>query len=260
MEPIQTAIENGVAVLTLNNPSRMNALSLGMTDRLLILLQEIAQDSSVGVVVLTGAGRGFCAGGDVKAMAEGGSSLPEAAVARLRARAEVSRLLHEIPKITIAMVNGPAAGAGLSLALACDMRIAGASARFSTSFVKVGLSGDFGCSYFLKNLVGSARARELFFSGEMVDAERALTLGMVNRVVADENLASETLAYAQRLAQGPRIAYGHMKRALNAADSATLAEVLDIECFGQVRCRNTDDHKEAARAFVERRPPVFNGS
>ena len=159
------SLSEGVVTLTLNRPERLNALSTPIMEGLLEALPRLAQDPAVGVVVLTGAGRAFCSGGDVKSMAEGSAerTAPEA-VRQLRGRMEVSRLLHEMPKPTIAMVNGPAAGAGLSLALACDLRVAGQSAGFFTAFAKVGFSGDFGGSYFLTHLVGPAKARELYFT------------------------------------------------------------------------------------------------
>ena len=163
------SISEGVAKLTLNRPERLNALSTPITSGLLEALPRLARDDSVGVVVLTGAGRAFCSGGDIKSMAEGTVERPlEEAVTHLRGRMEV--LLHEIPKPTIAMVNGAAAGAGLSLALACDLRIAGQSARFVTAFANIGFSGDFGGSYFLSKLVGTGRARELYFTAEPLDA------------------------------------------------------------------------------------------
>src|SRR5262245_7704685 len=254
------SISEGVATLTLNRPERLNALSTPITSGLLEALPRLARDDSVGVVVLTGAGRAFCAGGDVKSMAQGTGERPlEEAVTHLRGRMEVSRLLHEIPKPTIAMVNGAAAGAGLSLALACDLRIAGESARFVTAFANVGFSGDFGGSYFLSKLVGTGRARELYYTAEPVDAARALALGVVNRVVPDADLAATTMEFARKLARGPRIALGLMKQNFNAAESGTLAELLDLEARRQVETGQTNDHKEAARAFVEKRAPVFTG-
>src|SRR3989449_129996 len=173
------ALKDGVAVLTLNRPDRLNAMSPSMLDALLEALPRLAADPEVGVVVLTGAGRAFCAGGDVKAMAEGrefgGTTLEDKAQA-LRSRMEVSRWLHEMPKPTIAMVRGAAAGAGLSLALACDLRVAGDTARFATAFARVGYSGDFGGSWFLTQLVGTAKARELYFTADVVDAREAREL------------------------------------------------------------------------------------
>ena len=253
-------VTDRVATLTLNRPDRLNALSTPILDGLLEALPRLAADAQVAVVVLTGAGRGFCAGGDVKSMAEGSSQLGlEDAVQRLRSRMEASRLLHEIRKPTIAMVNGPAAGAGLAMALACDLRIAGESARFITAFAKVGFSGDFGGSYFLSKLVGTGRARELYYTGESIDARQALALGIVNQVVPDSDLAETTMALAKRLARGPSVALGLMKQNFNAAETGTLAELLDLEALHQVTTAKTEDHIEAARAFVEKRPPAFKG-
>jgi 2-(1,2-epoxy-1,2-dihydrophenyl)acetyl-CoA isomerase len=253
-------VEDGVATLTFNRPERMNALSKPIMDGLLEGLPRLAGDPSVAVIVLTGAGRAFCAGGDVKRMAADEKPPSEAeASANLRARMEVSRLLHEIPKPTIAMVNGAAAGAGLSIALACDLRFAAESARFVTAFVKVGFSGDFGGTYFLTKLVGSAKARELYFTADPVAARDALSLGIVNRVFPEDELKQETMAFAHRLAKGPRVALALMKKNLNLAESCTLSELLDAEAVGQISTGRTEDHREAAKAFVEKRAPVFVG-
>jgi len=261
-EELLEEVTDGVAVLTMNRPDRLNALSGPMLTAMLEALQRLATSAQVGVVVLTGAGRGFCAGGDVKAMAESreaeGVTLEERAQA-LRAKMEVSRWLHEMPKPTIAMVRGAAAGAGLSLALACDMRIASDSARFATAFARVGYSGDFGGSWFLTKLVGTAKARELYFTADIIDAPTALRLGLVNRVVADTDLEKETRALAGRLARGPRVALRYMKRNMNAAETGTLGELLDLEAWHHSRTGLTEDHREAARAFVEKREPVFKG-
>jgi 2-(1,2-epoxy-1,2-dihydrophenyl)acetyl-CoA isomerase len=254
------SVTAGVATLILNRPDRLNALSTPIMEGLLEAAPRLAADAAVGAIVLTGTGRAFCAGGDVKNMAQNSAERPfDEAVAHLRARMEVSRLLHEIPKPTIAMLNGVAAGAGLSLALACDLRIAARSARLITAFANVGFSGDFGGSYFLSKLVGTGKARELYYTGEPIGADEALALGIVNRVVADADLAQATGALAQKLAQGPRIALALMKAHFNAAESSTLAELLDLEATHQVETGRTHDHKEAARAFVEKRAPVFVG-
>ena len=238
----------------------MNALSTLIMEGLLQGLPRLAGDPAVRVIVLTGAGRAFCAGGDVKSMAEGGERRSAAeATAHLRSRMEVSRILHELPKPTIAMINGPAAGAGLAFALACDLRIAGASAKLVTAFVKVGLSGDFGGSFFLTRLVGTAKARELYFTGRPIDAQEALSLGLVNRVVADDQLGDATMELAKSLAQGPHIALSLMKRNMNCAEAAGLAELLDVEAVNMVQATRTEDHREAAKAFVEKRAPVFVG-
>ena len=254
------AIAEGVATLTFNRPDRLNALSTPMMEGLLEALPRLARDAAVGAIVLTGAGRAFCAGGDVKNMAEGRVERGmEEAVTHLRGRMEVSRLLHEIPKPTIAMVNGPAAGAGMSLALACDLRMAGQSARFITAFANIGFSGDFGGSYFLSKLVGAGKARELYYTAEPLDAARALALGVVNRVVADADLIEVTMQLARKLARGPRVALALMKQNFNAAESGTLAELLDLEAHRQIETGRSDDHKEAVRAFVEKRAPLFTG-
>jgi len=255
-------VTDGVAVLTMNRPDRLNALSGDMLTAMLGALTRLAASAEVGVVVLTGAGRAFCAGGDVKAMAEGreaeGATLEDRAQA-LRARMEVSRWLHEMPKPTIAMVRGAAAGAGLSLAMACDLRVASDSARFATAFARVGYSGDFGGSWFLTRLVGTAKARELYFTADILDAQAALRLGLVNRVVGDADLEKETRALAAKIARGPRVAYRYMKRNMNAAESGTLAHLLDLEAWHHSRTGETEDHREAARAFVDKREPRFRG-
>ncbi|OLC17590.1 MAG: enoyl-CoA hydratase [Candidatus Rokubacteria bacterium 13_1_40CM_69_27] len=261
-EDLLEVVKDGVAVLTMNRPDRLNALSGPMLDVMLEALPRLAESAEAAVVVLTGAGRAFCAGGDVKAMAEGrefgGTTLEEKAQA-LRSRMEVSRWLHEMPKPTIAMVRGAAAGAGLSLALACDLRIASDTARLATAFARVGYSGDFGGSFYLTQLVGTAKARELYFTADIVDAPQALQLGLVNRVVPDARLEEETMALATRLGRGPRIAYRYMKRNFNAAESGPLKDLLDLEAWHHTRCGMTDDHREAVKAFVEKREPVFRG-
>ena len=212
--------ESRVAVLTLNRPERLNALTKDMMQALRARLADGGGDG-VGCLVLTGAGNAFCAGGDVRVQArvaaEGSPETPEQRTDALRTSMEAARLLHDMPKPTIAMVNGVAAGAGLSLALACDLRIAGRSARMTTAFAKVGLSGDYGGTWFLTQLVGTAKARELYFLSDVLDAARIEALGLANRVVADDQLAGETMALAERLANGPAIALRYMKRNLNVA-------------------------------------------
>ena len=255
-------VEGGVATLTLNRPDRMNAMSPPMMRDLLAAVTRHAADPDIGVVVLTGAGRAFCAGGDVKAMAEGkefADDSLEAKAQALRGSMEISRLLHEMPKPTIAMVGGAAAGAGLSLALACDLRIAGTEAKFTTAFARVGYSGDFGGSYFLSQLVGTAKARELYYTAALLDAEQALAIGLVNRVVPQAELGAETQALADQLARGPRVALRYMKRNMNAAETGSLTELLDLEAWHHSRCGMTEDHREAAQAFVDKRQPVFKG-
>ncbi len=258
-EPIVETFAGGVATLLLNRPARLNALTAPMFESLLERCARIAADERVGALVLAGAGRAFCAGGDVKEMVDRGAESETAAVATLRRRMEVVRLLHEMPKPTLAKIQGPAAGAGVCLALACDVRIAGPAASFTLAFGRVGYAGDYGGSYFLPRLVGAAKARELYFTSASVNAAEAQALGLVNRVVADEALDGDVAALAAALASGPRVALAQMKRNLNASEAGDLGAVLDIEAEGQIRCRLTEDHREAARAFLERRAPQFRG-
>ncbi len=259
-EDVLEHLHDGVTTLTLNRPERLNALSPEMLVQLRDALYRIDADRAVGAVILTGAGRGFCAGGDVKRMASGAIAhdAPDAE-AVLRGKMEVVRQLHALSKPTIAMVNGPAAAAGLALALACDLRIAGTSARFTTAFAKVGLPGDFGGSFFLSQLLGPAKARELYFTADTIDTREALALGLLNRLVSDTDLAAATIAMARQLADGPTLAFAQMKRNLNAAQGAALAAVLDLEAQQQVAASRTADHREAAQAFVDKRAPVFKG-
>ena len=257
-------IDNGVATLTMNRPQARNALSREMMEALSQALPRLAADPQVRAVVLTGTGKAFCSGGDVKNFAKAAASGVEPMgfdqrVNDLRMRMEVSRLLHEIPKPTLAVIPGPAAGAGLSLALACDLRIAADDAKLTTAFSKVGLSGDFGGSYFLNHLVGASRARELYFTARVVTPAEALQWGMVDRVVPYADLAQAAAAMARELASLPTIAVGYMKKNLNVGLRGSLSDVLDSEAIHMIRTFETADHKGAAAAFVEKRAPVFNG-
>jgi 2-(1,2-epoxy-1,2-dihydrophenyl)acetyl-CoA isomerase len=253
-------LEDGVLTLTMNRPDRLNALNLEMNAGLHAALARAVTDSAVGAIVLRGAGRAFCAGGDVKAMADGSRTMTyEERAHGLRQRMEVSRLLHEIPKPTIAMLRGATAGAGMSLALACDLRIASDTLKFTTAFAKVALSGDFGGSYFLTKLVGPAKARELYMLSPVLSASEALALGIVARVVPDADLERETQSLARGLASGPRVTLGYIKQNMNLAEHASLAEVMDGEVMRHTRCTQTEDHREAAQAFVEKRAPAFKG-
>lgn len=259
MTDLLETTQDGIAWLTLNRPERLNAFSPAMLLALGEALQRLGGDASVGAIVITGAGRGFCAGGDVKTMESRAGQSFEERVEGLRRMHQLPLLLRTIPKIVIAMVNGPAAGAGLGLAMACDLRIAARSARFATGFAGVGYSGDFGGSWSLTRLVGTAKARELYFLGDIVDGTTAASIGLVNRVVDDEILQDETRTLARRIADGPRIAYGYMKRNLFAAETEPLAAVLEMEAVHQARTAMTEDHLEASTAFVEKRRPVFKG-
>ena len=253
-------VEGRVLVLTMNRPDRRNALSPEMETALKAALVEADQDDAIGAVVLTGAPPAFCAGGDVKRMAAASTEFDDAErIGQMRDRCRLSQLLHEIGKPTIAMLNGSAAGAGLSLALACDLRIAAESASFSTAFIKVGLAGDFGMHYFLNRLVGSARARELLMTARAVRSEEALRIGLITRAVPDAALKSETMTLATTLANGPGLGYRLLKRNLKVAEDHYLATVLDSEIRNHMVALRSEDHREAARAFAEKRTPQFKG-
>ena len=257
-------IEGGIATLTMNRPEARNALTREMMLALSEALPRLANDAAVRLVVLTGSGAAFCSGGDVKGFAKNAAAAAvtlsfDHKVTDLRARMEVSRWLHEMPKPTLAVIPGPAAGAGLSLALACDMRIAADNAKFTTAFSKIGLSGDFGGSYFLNHLVGAAKAREMYFTGQVLLGDEAQRIGLVNRVVPAAQLADAARAWAAELAALPTVAIGYMKRNLNAGLRGSLSEVLDAEAIHMIRTFETSDHKGAAAAFVEKRAPRFEG-
>jgi 2-(1,2-epoxy-1,2-dihydrophenyl)acetyl-CoA isomerase len=259
MPDLLETMDDGVAWLTLNRPERLNAFSPELLTALHEALQRVSTAAEVGAIVITGAGRGFCAGGDVKTMAGRAGQGFEERVEGLHRMHQLPLLLRTMPKVVIAMVNGPAVGAGLGLAMACDLRIAGSSARFGTGFAGVGYSGDFGGSWTLTRLVGTAKARELYLLGDIIDAATAGSLGLVNRVVEDGALLVETVALARRIANGPRVAYGYMKRNLFAAETEPFTAVLEMEAMHQARTAMTEDHREASIAFVEKRSPVFKG-
>ena len=263
-EHLLAEINEGVAILTMNRPGRRNAMSEDMMAAMDRILGDVEVDESVGCVVLTGAGGAFCAGGDVKAMAErpvGERSQTIDAVIhrqRLRQRATSGRLWH-MPKPTIAAIGGPAAGAGLSLALACDLRYAVDDTVLTTAFARVAFSGDYGGTWFLTRLVGSAKAKELYYFADRLSAVDAERLGIVNAVFPAADFDSEIRQRARRLAQGPRLAYRYMEENLNRAVNGELGDCMDIEATHHVHTGLTDDHREAARAFVDRREPRFSG-
>lgn len=262
-DDLLTAVDAGVLTLTLNRPSRSNALTQQLNDNLLRELRAAAENPDIGAIVLTGSGRNFCAGRDVGTMADrpAREATMEGRAESLRERVEVARLLHEMPKPTIAMVRGAAAGAGFSLALACDIRIVGETAKFVSSFVKVGLSGDYGATYFLTLLVGPARAREILFLSPRLSAQEALDLGIANRVFSDGAIEGETKKFATALASGPRVALGYIKRNINfASQGQPLSACLESESLHNARCTFTADHAEAIKAFAEKRDPVFTGA
>ncbi len=263
-EDLLADVDDGVAVLTMNRLDRRNAMSEAMMTAMDRVLREVETDDAVGCVVLTGAGGAFCAGGDVKAMAQRSAAdraqTLDAAIhrQRLRQRATSGRL-WQMPKPTIAAIGGPAAGAGLSLALACDLRYAVETAVLTTAFAKVGFSGDYGGTWFLTRLVGTAKARELYYFSERLSAADAEHLGIVNAVFPAAEFDLEVRERARRLARGPRLAYRYMKENLNRAVTGELGECMDLEVTHHLRTGLTEDHREAARAFVERREPRFTG-
>lgn len=260
-EVLRKERQDGLLILTLNRPERRNALDVALSERLLSAVQGAASDSDVRCVLLRGEGGTFCVGGDVKAMAAGtgGELTVDQRVQALRRRSEVSRLLHEMPKPTVAVISGAAAGAGLSIAMACDFRISAQSAKLTVAFAKVGLSGDYGGTYLITKLLGGAKARDLYLNSPVMTAEDALQQGLLHRVVADDAIEQDGLRWGRELAAGPTVTFGYMKQAINLAEHASMAEVLDVESMNHIRCSATDDHREAAAAFVDKRAAVFGG-
>lgn len=258
-------LDGGVLTLTLNRPEARNAMSSAMIAALEKQLAWAESATTVRCLVLTGAGQAFCAGGDVKAMAANGdgtvgaSTIDEAIHQQRVIQRSTAGKLFTMPKPTLAVLPGAAAGAGLSLALACDLRLMSRSAFMTTAFARVGFSGDFGGTYFLTQLVGSAKARELYYLSERVGADEAARLGLANWVCTPEELSSKSVEIASQLARGPAIAYRYMKENLNRAIGGRLGECLDLEATHHVHCSQTTDHREAARAFADKRQPTFVG-
>jgi 2-(1,2-epoxy-1,2-dihydrophenyl)acetyl-CoA isomerase len=266
-EDLRAEIDSGVAVITMNRPDRRNAFSPAMVSALGAVLGQVETDEAVGCVVLTGAGGAFCAGGDVKSMAapqadrgDGARRSLDALIhrQRLNQRATSGRLWG-MPKPTIAAIGGPAAGAGLSLALACDLRYAVPGAVLTTAFARVAFAGDYGGTWFLTRLVGSGKAKELYYFSERLTAEDAQRLGIVNAIFPPADFEREVMERARRLAQGPSIAYRYMKENLNRAVSGELGDCMDLEVTHHVHTGLTEDHREAAQAFADKREPRFHG-
>jgi len=252
--------QDGIATLVMNRPDRMNALNNELGVAIDQALGRIAADPDVRVVVITGAGRAFCAGGDLALLGKG----REAGATKeleplLRAGMQMVLKMRTMPQPVIAAVNGAAAGAGMNVALAADIRIASEEATFGQNFAKVGLFPDFGGTYLLPQLVGPAKAAELFYTGDMIDAKTALALGIVNHVVPAAQLESEVKKLAQKIAQGPYLAIRAVKKELFARGEKDLTRGLDNEVQEQLRCYLSEDCREGIRAFFERRPPKFQG-
>lgn len=256
---INTRVQDRVAFLTLNRPDKLNALSPDLLSGSIQALRSWSKDPNVGAIVVTGAGRAFCAGGDVSAMAQGTELTLEQNIDRLREVQEFSWLLYNIPKVTIASVNGFAMGAGLGICLACDLRISSDQAKFGTAYAKVGFGGDFGTTWLLTQYVGAPKAKELLLLAEMIDAAEAHRLGLVNRVVAHDQLETATQAIATQIANGPVISYRYMKANINFATHSDFRTLLDREAETHLRCGQTQDHKEGVRAFLEKRAAKFTG-
>ncbi|MET0971221.1 MAG: enoyl-CoA hydratase [Tardiphaga sp.] len=253
-------LDNGLLTITMNRPERRNALNPEMTQGLVAAARRAHEDHDVRAVLITGAGGSFWVGGDVTSLAAGRAPLSfEAKRINLRRGMEVSRILHQMPKPVVAQLDGAAAGAGLSIALSCDLRVASQSVKITTAFAKVGFSGDYGGTYFLTQMLGSAKARELYLMSPVLSAQEALALGMVTKVVDDAEVETAARELAMSLAQGPSITLGYIKANINNAETMTLESCFDAEAIHHTRCSETADHKEAATAFVEKRKPVFRG-
>ena len=254
-------VKDGIATLTLNRPDRLNALGGTLRQDLFDAVTRAGADPEVRVMVVTGAGKGFCSGGDVKAMGEAKAGQRERPLIEKIAPGRDRTLLamREAPQPIIAAVNGAAAGAGMNLALGCDIRIASSAARFTQAFVKRGLHPDWGGTYFLPRVVGMAKACEMIFTGEVIDAAEALRLGIVSRMVAPEELMPTAYDLARRIAAGPPVAIRLAKRSLYANEDLDLRGALQIETMAQNICFETEDATEGIRAFGEKRAPVFKG-
>ena len=259
-------LENRVACITLNRPDARNALSPELSAGLSDAIAWAGESNDVGAVLLTGAGTAFCAGGDVKAMGKrnqqpGGQPNAEAQYRELRSRHQaIGGALHALRKPTVAALPGPAAGAGMALALACDMRIAADTAFLTTGYAGIGLSGDYGIAWLLTRVVGPGRARQLLLTSERTPAADALKIGLVNQVVEAKDLLEAAMEITVKLANGPSVAYSYIKDNLDEALSIDHATAIDREADRIVKTRTTHDHREAVAAFAEKRPPRFRGA
>ncbi|MFC1824813.1 enoyl-CoA hydratase/isomerase family protein [Thermodesulfobacteriota bacterium] len=250
--------EAGIASITLNRPERLNALTLDMSKELLNALTSWEKDEKIRAIVLSGAGRAFCSGADVNVDTKDvdPSDLSSVIVDVLN---NVILKIRDINKPVIASIRGNASGAGFSLVLPCDLAIASETAKFNLAFIRIGVTPDLGISYFLPRLIGLKRANMLFFTGDMINAEQAENLGIVNRVVPDEQLEQETQALASRLSKGPTLAIGRTKKLINDGDKSSLEVQLENERQIQILSPQTEDYKEGVKAFLEKRPPKFKG-
>lgn len=260
-ENIKIAVEHRVGTVTLNRPDKLNAFAGRMRQEVADAVRDLAARPDVRVLIITGAGRAFCAGADIsymKRLMEDGDT--EAFTALVEAGRNVVTTIRRAPKPVIAMVNGPAAGGGANLALACDIRIAADNASIGQTFNRIGLHPDWGGTFFLPRLVGASKALELMFSAEMINADEAHRLGIFNRVVLAHKLTEETMKFARMLADKPPKALALTKEAVYASAGASLEEMLDIELHHQLRCFVSDDAQEGLNAFLEKRQPRFRGA
>ena len=250
-----------VGIITLNRPDRRNALHEDMYEPMIAAVEGFAEADDVGCIVLTGQGKGFCAGGDVRdgsrRRPDGTKPTRDESIGRLTDRSRISVVLREAPIVTIAAVNGAAVGAGLSLALACDLRIAASSARLITGWARLGFSGDLGGPWLLAERLGHGRALQMLATNEAVDADEALALGLVDRVVPDRDFARRWHDWAGEFAKGPRAAIGLMKENVRNHRRLTLAEAVAAEAANQFTAAQSDDHREGVRAWLEKREPNF---
>lgn len=254
------SVQNGIALLVLNRPDRLNALNNELSTALNDSLTRIAQDDSVRVVVLTGAGRAFCAGGDLSLIGKGREAKDASLVEPLLRKGMQAVLkMRTMPQPVIAAVNGVAAGAGMNLALAADIRIAAEEAVFGQNFAKVGLFPDYGGTFFLPQLVGPSKAAELFYTGDMIDSATALKLGILNRTVPAAQLEAEVKTFAQKIAQGPPVPIRAAKQVLFGSAKKALEDALELEVQNQIRCFHSADSLEGIQAFFQKRPPNFSG-
>jgi 2-(1,2-epoxy-1,2-dihydrophenyl)acetyl-CoA isomerase len=253
-------VKDRVGRIIFNRPDKLNALSAELLSKSTEALRAWSTDPEVGCVVVTGNGRAFCAGGDVSGMAaDMGESTLEQRIDILREKQELSWLLYSMPKVTIAAVNGFAMGAGLGVALSCDLRIASDQAKFGAAYAKIAFGGDFGTTWLLSRYVGAPKAKELMFLSDIVDAHEAHRIGLVNRVVPAGAFSGAVDEVARRIARGPLTSYRYMKANVNLAQSSDFRTVLDREAETHLRCGMTEDHQEGVRAFLEKRSPEFKG-
>ena len=260
MSDVLFELENKVLTIKFNRPDKLNPIGDTIIPYAIDRIKEAVADSGVGAIVVTGAGRAFCAGGDVSGMSEQYEEKTfDHSVQKLRNDQELPRLLHSVPKVTIAAVNGFAMGAGLGLATSCDLRLASAGAKFGTAYANVGYGGDYGTTWNLTRLLGEAKAKELFFLPDVIDAEEALRIGLVNRVLPAETFMKDAQEVAQRIANGPLVSYRWMKENINQSSVVDFETMLDKESVTHTLCGATEDHQEGVTAFMEKRQPSFKG-